>query len=61
MLMTSCPEATAEIFGDFWKKNPVSWDLNLDEASWFFGPKQGQSSGVYEMCRALLGQMEQLA
>ena len=23
------------ILGDFWKKKTVSWDLNLDEASWF--------------------------
>ena len=23
------------ILGDFWKKKAVSWDLNLDEESWF--------------------------
>ena len=33
--MTSCPESMGPwILGEFWKK-AVSWDLKLDEASWF--------------------------
>ena len=62
MWMTSCPEAMGRGFWViFEKKKAVSWDLNLDETSWFFGPGRGQSSGVYETRRALLGQMEQSA
>ena len=45
------------ILGDFWKK-AISWDSTLGEAGWDFWAVRGQSSGVYEMPRALLGQME---
>ena len=43
MWMTSCPEAMVMDSLLFWIK-AVSWDLDLDEASWFFGPEWGQSS-----------------
>ena len=45
MWMTSCPEAMGWGFWDL--KKTVSWDLDLDEASWFFGPGWGRSS--YEL------------
>ena len=38
MWMTSCPEAMGRDSYGFWIK-AVSWDLDLDEASWFFGPE----------------------
>ena len=54
MWMTSCPEATGWDSLWFWIK-AVSWDLNLDEANWFFGPGRGQSSlwtaGCAACCR----------
>ena len=51
----------AEDLGWFFEKKTVSWDLNLDEASWLFGPGRSQSSyGLWD-ARALLGLMEQSA
>ena len=41
MWMTSCPEAMGWDSLWFWIKT-VSWDSELDEASWFFGPGRGQ-------------------
>ena len=41
MWMTSCPEAMGWDSWWFWIK-AVSWDLDLDEVSWFFGPGRGQ-------------------
>ena len=40
MWMTSCPEAMSWDSYWFWIK-AVSWDLDLDKASWFFGPGRG--------------------
>ena len=46
--MASCPEAMGWGFwGDFWKK-ALSWDLNLNEASW--DSDLGESNGFYEIC-----------
>ena len=42
MWMMSSRKRWAEDFG-IWKKG-VSWDLDLDEASWFFGARLGQTS-----------------
>ena len=56
--MTSCPETMGWGFWVVFEKEN-SWDLKLDEASW--DPNLGESSWVYEMRRALWGQMEQSA
>ena len=59
MGMTSCSEAMGWGFWVIFEA--VSWDIKLDEASWFFGPGRGQASWVYEMRRVWWGQMEQSA
>ena len=52
----------AENFGDFFlKKKAVSWDLRLDEASWFLDLGEARPVGDYKMRCVLLGQMEQSA
>ena len=43
--MTACPEAMGWGFSNL--KKTVSWDLDLNKASWFFGPGWGWSS--YEL------------
>ena len=48
------------ILGDFWKKG-VSWDLNLEEASWFSNLDEASPVVCYGIRRVLLGQMEQSA
>ena len=42
-------------------KKAVSWDLNLDGASWFSELGEARPVGVYEMHRGLLFLIEQLA
>ena len=48
------------ILSDFWKK-AVSGDLNIEETSGFLSLGEARPVGIYEMRRALLGQMEQSA
>ena len=35
-------------------KKAVSWDLNLNEVSWFSELGEARPVGVYKMCRGLL-------
>ena len=44
--MTSGPEAMCWGFEDLKKKKTVSWDLDLDEGSWFSGAHRGQTSSL---------------
>ena len=52
--MTSWLEAMGWGFWVILEKNPVSWNLKLDEASW--DPKLGESSWDYGVRERLLGQ-----
>ena len=59
--MTSYPEAMGWGFWVIFEKKGVSWDRNLEEASWFSNLDEASTVVCYGMRRALLGQMEQSA
>ena len=57
MWITSCPEAMGWGFGDLEKT--VSWDLDLDEASWFSELAEARPVGAYGMPARWLSQWVQ--
>ena len=54
MWITSCPEAMSWGFWDL--KKALSWDLDLDEASWFSELTEARPVGVYGMPTCWLSQ-----